>query len=182
MFQAFTYRNQIDWGLLTAISVVYMLPTVILYLLVRRYLGGFGPATRKDIASWAGISVTTLAPTLDRMSLRRFRDESGGVLVDLPRGSLPGADAPAPVRFLPTWDATLLVHARRTQILPERFRPMLFDTKTPHSFPSFLVDGQVAGSWRHEGTRVVVSPFEPMPRAARRDVDGEARQLAAWLG
>jgi multiple sugar transport system permease protein len=38
LFQAFTYRNQIDWGLLTAISVVYMLPTVILYLLVRRYL------------------------------------------------------------------------------------------------------------------------------------------------
>lgn len=38
LFQAFTYRNQIDWGLLTAISVVYMLPTVILYFLVRRYL------------------------------------------------------------------------------------------------------------------------------------------------
>jgi len=38
LFQAFTYRNQIDWGLLTAISVVYMLPTVVLYILVRRYL------------------------------------------------------------------------------------------------------------------------------------------------
>ena len=60
-------------------------------------------------------------------------------------------DTPAPVRFLPTWDATLLVHARRTQILPERFRPMVFDTKTPHSVPTFLVDGQVAGTWRVEG-------------------------------
>ena len=38
LFQAFTYRNQIDWGLLTATSVVYMLPTVLLYLAVRRYL------------------------------------------------------------------------------------------------------------------------------------------------
>ena len=38
LFQAFTYRNQVDWGLLTAISVVYMLPTIVLYLLVRRYL------------------------------------------------------------------------------------------------------------------------------------------------
>jgi multiple sugar transport system permease protein len=38
LFQAFSYRNQVDWGLLTAISVVYMLPTVVLYLLVRRYL------------------------------------------------------------------------------------------------------------------------------------------------
>ncbi|MEO8229088.1 MAG: carbohydrate ABC transporter permease [Chloroflexota bacterium] len=38
LFQAFSYRNQIDWGLLTAISVVYMLPTLILYVMVRRYL------------------------------------------------------------------------------------------------------------------------------------------------
>ena len=58
---------------------------------------------------------------------------------------------------------------------------MLFDTKTPHSSPSFLVDGQVAGTWRHVASRVVVSPFEPLPRAARRDVDDEARRLAAWL-
>jgi len=150
-------------------------------LLVRRYLAGFGPASRKDIASWAGISMATLTPSLERMTLRRFRDEHGGELVDLPRAPIPDADAPAPVRFMPTWDATLLIHARRTQILPERFRPLLFDTKTPHSFPSFLVDGQVAGTWKHEGDRVVVSPFEPLPRGARRAVDDEATRLAAWF-
>jgi ABC-type glycerol-3-phosphate transport system permease component len=38
LFQAFSYRNQIDWGLLTAISVIYMVPTIVLYILVRRYL------------------------------------------------------------------------------------------------------------------------------------------------
>jgi ABC-type glycerol-3-phosphate transport system permease component len=38
LFQAFTYRNTIDWGLLAAISVIYKVPTIILYLLVRRYL------------------------------------------------------------------------------------------------------------------------------------------------
>ena len=108
------------------------------------------------------------------MTLRRFRDEQGGELVDLPRAALPDADTPAPVRFLPTWDATLLVHARRTQLLPERFRPLLFDTKTPHSFPCFLIDGQVAGSWKHEGGRVIVSPFEPLPRSARRALDDES--------
>lgn len=152
-----------------------------LELLVRRYLGGFGPASRKDIASWGGISPTTLGPALDRMRLRRFRDERGGELVDVPRAPLPDADVPAPVRFLPTWDATLLVHARRTGVLPEDFRSKLFDTKTPHSYPSFLIDGQVAGTWKHEGGRVVVSPFEPLPKRARRELDDEAGQLAAWL-
>lgn len=38
MFRAFSARNQIDWGLLTATAVLYMLPTVLLYLFVRRFL------------------------------------------------------------------------------------------------------------------------------------------------
>ena len=116
-----------------------------LELIVRRYLGGFGPATRKDIATWAAVAPTRLAPTLERMPLRRFRDERGGQLLDVPRAPLPDPDMRAPVRFLPTWDATLLVHALTDELLPERYRPLLFDTKTPHSFPSFLIDGQVAG-------------------------------------
>jgi hypothetical protein len=150
-------------------------------LIVRRYVGGFGPAAQQDIASWAGIKPATLGPALERMRLRRFRDEGGRELVDLPRAPLPHADTPAPARFLPTWDATLLIHARRTQILPEEHRPKVFDTKTPHSFPTFLVDGRVAGTWKHERGRVALSPFGSMPKAARRELDEEARRLGTWL-
>ena len=82
--------------------------------------------------------------------MRRFLDEQGKELVDLPRAPLPDPDTPAPVRFLPVWDATLLVHARRTQILPEEHRSRVFNVKTPQSVHTFLVDGQVAGTWRHE--------------------------------
>ena len=149
--------------------------------LIRRYLGGFGPASTREIADWAGIPPAKLAPTLDRVALRRFRDENGKELIDLPRAPLPDLATPAPVRFLPTWDATLLVHARRTQILPERYRPLVFNTKTPHSVPTFLVDGAVAGTWRFEGGRVEVKPFAPLRAAARREVDEEARRLAHFL-
>ena len=90
--------------------------------LVRRYLQGFGPARATEIADWAGLNVKTIRPALERLGLRRFRDEQGKELVDLPRAPLPDPDTPAPVRFLPVWDATLLVHARRTQILPEEHR------------------------------------------------------------
>jgi hypothetical protein len=111
--------------------------------------------------------------------LRRFRDETGKELVDLPRAPLP-EDVPAPPRFLPVWDATLLVHARRTGILPEEYRPLIFNTKTPNSFNTFLVDGKVAGTWRHESGRVALSAFEGVPRKARRELDDEARRLAAF--
>jgi Winged helix DNA-binding domain len=93
--------------------------------LVKSYLRGFGPANPSDIASWANMPVTMLKPALERLELRRFRDEAGKELVDLPRAPLPAAGTPAPVRFLPHWDANLLVHARRAQILPEEHRASL---------------------------------------------------------
>lgn len=148
--------------------------------LVRRYLGSFGPASLNDLAGWAGLGVTVLRPVVERLRLRRFRDEKGVLLLDLPRAPLPGSDAPAPVRFLPTWDATLLVHARRTQVLPEQHRPLVFDTKTPHSVSTFLVDGAVAGVWRYERGRIRVEPFERLPRAVRRELEDEADLLAAF--
>jgi len=148
--------------------------------LARRYLGAFGPAGPKDIASWSKISPKRLAPVLERMQLRRFRDEAGTELLDLPRAPLPDSGTPAPVRFLPTWDATLLVHARRTAILPEEYRQRIFHTKAPHSFPTFLVDGQVAGTWRYEDGRVRVEPFGRLPRGVRAELEGEADRLASF--
>jgi hypothetical protein len=86
------------------------------------------------------------------------------------------------VRFLPTWDASLLVHARRTQILPEAYRSRVFHVKTPHSVATFLVDGQAAGTWRHQdGRGVVVEPFDALPAGDRREVRQEAERLEAFL-
>jgi hypothetical protein len=82
--------------------------------------------------------------------------------------------------LLPVWDATLLVHCRRTGILPEEYRPLVFNVKTPQSANTFLVDGRVAGTWRHEEGRVKLDPFDPIPRGARRDLDEEAKRLAAF--
>ena len=148
--------------------------------LVRRYLGGFGPAAAVDIAQWAGLKLRDVAPALERVSLRRFRDERGKEMLDLPRDPLPHPETPAPPRFLPTWDAVLLVHARRTGVLPERYRPLVFSTKNPPSAPTFLVDGVVAGTWRCENGRVTVAPFERLDPAVRREVADEAERLAAF--
>ena len=151
-----------------------------LELLVRRYLGGFGPARKAEIADFGGVSIASVGKTLDRMELRRFRDKSGKELVDLPRAPLPAGDTPAPPRFLPVWDATLLVHARRTQILPEEHRSKVFHVKTPHSVNTFLVGGQVAGTWRYENGRMQLAPFGRLARVDRKELDEEAERLAAF--
>jgi Winged helix DNA-binding domain len=153
-------------------------------LLLRRYLGGFGPARLANAANWAGLPAGELQAAAETLRLRRFRDEEGGELLDLPRAPLPGGSAPAPVRFLPTWDATLLVHARGTQILPEPFRPLVFSTRTPQSTPTFLVDGAVAGIWRVERSgkkaTLVLEPFERLTATARRSLRSEAERLVRF--
>lgn len=148
--------------------------------LVRRYLGAFGPASERDVANWAGLPPTAVTAATATMSLRRFRDEAGAALVDLRGAPLPDAGTPAPVRFLPTWDAILLAHARRAQILHEVDRPLVFNTKTPHSVPTFLVDGHVAGTWRFAADAVRPAPFRPLPARDRRAVGEEADRLGAF--
>jgi len=151
-----------------------------LAVLLRRYLRAFGPATLNSAANWGGVPVGALLPIADRMNLRYFHDEEGTELIDLPRAPLPPEDTPAPVRFLPTWDATLLVHSRRSGILPEDYRSVLFTNKNPHSDPTFLVNGSVAGTWRYQEGEIQVEPFEPLPRQHRREVEEEAHALRAF--
>ena len=149
--------------------------------LVRRYLGAFGPATRADVAEWSGLRVGDIAAAVDALEpLRRFRDEKGRELLDLPRAPLPPADTPAPVRFLPKWDNLLLAHSDRTRVLPEDVRKAVI-AKNGDVTQTFLVDGVVAGPWTAKKETVVVTPFSPLPRAARRAVDDEAALLERWL-
>ncbi len=145
--------------------------------LVRAYLRAFGPAPWKDIAGWAGISVTDARRGGEHLTLTSFRDDAGRPLVDLPGAPLPDADTPAPVRFLPHWDANLLVHTRRTGLLPEQHRATIFTTKNPFSVGTVLVDGGVALTWSMRDGRISVTPLEPIARRERDAVEDEREAL-----
>ncbi len=148
--------------------------------LVRAYLRGFGPAAWRDIASWSGVSVADIRTAADGLTLARYRDEDGGELVDLPDAPLPDAGIDAPVRFLPHWDANLLVHARRAGILPEAHRPRVFSVRNPFSVGAYLVDGVVAGAWSVKDGRVELEPFEDLTARDRRAVEREREALEAF--
>ena len=140
--------------------------------LARRYLAGFGPATAKDVASFTGLAPREVEAVLARITVARH-----GELVDLPGAPLPDPDTPAPPRFLGTWDASLLVHARRAGLLPEQHRGKVFHVKAPQSHPTFTIDGAVAGTWRYEQGRIELSPFARLAAADRRALEAEAELL-----
>jgi hypothetical protein len=149
--------------------------------LIERYLSAFGPAAVGDLVGWSGLPAAMLAPRLEALQTVSFRDPAGRELVDLPGAPLPDPETPAPVRFLPTWDASLLVHCRRAGILPEEYRPRVFHTKNPQSVATFLVDGRVAGTWRNDNGKVTLEPFTALDPAVRREVEEEAERLESFV-
>jgi hypothetical protein len=151
--------------------------------LASRYLGAFGPASIDDVASWSGLRTPLVRQGLDALELRRFRDEKGRLLLDLPRAPLPSAETPAPVRFLPKWDSSLLAHAppERERILPERYRRTVIRTNGD-VLPTFLVDGFVAGTWGVEKRRLHLEPFEPLPKRVLAEIEREGERVVGFLG
>ena len=149
--------------------------------ILRRYLAAFGPASRRDIVAWSMMHVPELQRALDRLEpLRRFRDEHGRELLDVPRAPLPDAEVAAPVRFLPKWDNVLLAFADRTRVLPEQYRKTVIRMNGDVA-QTFLVDGFVAGIWRVEGGRVVLEPFAALSRSIQRELEDEAGRLEAFF-
>jgi Winged helix DNA-binding domain len=148
--------------------------------MLRRYLAAFGPSTRKDINAWSMMHMPEIDAALELLDLRRFRDEQGRELLDVPRAPLPDADTPAPVRFLPKWDNVLLAHSDRSRILPHPHRKLIIG-KNGDVAQTFLVDGFVAGTWRLENGRVDLEPLAKLSRATRSELEDEAANLEAFL-
>ncbi|HST24723.1 MAG TPA: winged helix DNA-binding domain-containing protein [Gaiellaceae bacterium] len=157
-------------------------PTEGMRRLVHHYFEAFGPASIDDLCFWASLRKRDVASALAALDLRRFRDERGRELLDLPRAPLPRADLPAPAHFLLRWDNLYLGHAsgERDRIVPPAFRRHVYTANTVMP-ATFLVDGFVAGTWRYERGRVKLDPWRRLTKAERMELADEAERLAAFM-
>ena len=147
-----------------------------------RYLAAFGPASRKDIANWAGVAQRDFGAGFERLRTVSYRDERGVELIDLPGAPLPPPDTRPPVRLLSRWDQALLAHHERERIIP----PDLVDLGlTLGGDQTITVDGRVAASWRLRRSASVASievlPHVTLRRADKPAIRSEARTTARWM-
>jgi hypothetical protein len=155
--------------------------------LARRFLRAYGPATRTELAAWAGIS-----PSHARALLAEIDDEveavdlAGRQTVILAADSDRLASPPlaSGVRLLGGYDAYLDQRDRDT-LLPNR--DLRKRVRRPLGNPGVvLVDGQLAGLWRPEkkGKRLVlnIEPITPAARRAADELEAEASFVAVQRG
>ncbi|WP_405791134.1 winged helix DNA-binding domain-containing protein [Streptomyces sp. NBC_00029] len=147
---------------------------------VRRYLAAFGPASVKDMQTWAGL--TRLREAFERLrpGLAVFQDENGVELFDLPDAPRPDADTPAPPRFLPEFDNLLLSHADRTRVVAPEIKGRSWTGNQAHC--TLLVDGFLAGLWKLEGQELTVELFGRVPKTAKDEIVAEGEKMIAAMG
>ncbi|MGW6708158.1 winged helix DNA-binding domain-containing protein [Streptomyces sp. NPDC054956] len=146
---------------------------------VLRYLGAFGPASVKDMQTWAGL--TRLREAFERLRPRldAFRDENGVELFDLPDAPRPDAAVPAPPRFLPEFDNLLLSHADRARVIAPELKGRSWSGNQAHC--TLLLDGFLAGLWKLDGDALTVELFAEASKRCREEIVAEGEALVAAM-
>jgi hypothetical protein len=150
-------------------------------LVLSRYLAAFGPASRRDVAGWAGVAQRDFAEAWERLPTVSYRDERGTELLDLPGAPLPPASTPLPVRLLARWDQPLLAYAGRDRIIPPDVQARKL---TLSGDQTVTVDGRVAASWKLERSarrvKVTIEPHAEIRRSAHAHIRSEAKRTACF--
>lgn len=126
-----------------------------------RYLRAHAPADERDLAKWAGITLTDARKALGEAKHPRIEP-----------ARLP------PPRLLGPWDELLMGWASRDLVLGER-RELI--TMNGIFKPVALVRGKVAGTWGLPRGKVELEPFEPLAQRVRKALDREAADVARYL-
>ena len=157
---------------------------------IRRHLAVCGPATRESFARWFGMSSAAQAGKLiaalgDEVATVSLEGSEGWLLA----GDVAGAAAAAPtgaVALLPAFDQYVVAAPREdSPVLAAGLRDRVYRRQGWLS-PVLLVDGRVAGVWKHErraGTlTVAIEPFGDPGDEVRAAAESEAQRLLRYLG
>ena len=122
--------------------------------LVRRHVTSYGPASRNDVAWWAGVGLRVVDASLGRLAddLTETTGPDGRAYLDL-AGAPPPIELPG-ARLLPEFDALLCGYdpkARERFVAPEHYRRLWFQANGLLLAP-LLLDGRLSGYWRVPGS------------------------------
>jgi len=155
-------------------------PDAALAELARRYLAGHGPATDRDLAKWAGVTLGQARKGLQAITDELTEEESGsGTLLDLKGRPEPGGE-PAP-RLLGAFDPILHGWESREWLIPDEDGRKVVTTNGIFR-PTILAGGRIVGTWTMPGGKVELAPFDRLDRSLEETLNEEASRVCDYLG
>lgn len=146
-----------------------------------RYFASHGPATERDFAWWAGITLGAARRGIAAAALER-RDFDG-VTHYLSPGLEP---ARAAIHALPGFDEYMLGYQNRSGGLPAEFADRIVPGNNGIFLPTIVVNGQVVGTWRRTETAKAIAidvvPFTTLSTRAIEGFERAIRSYAAFMG
>ena len=142
--------------------------------ILRRYFGGYNPATVRDAAYFTGWGMREVRAVMDRLELKSVKC---GNETYYATEIADAADIPACV-FLAGFDPMMLGYEKKTSLhLPEEYLRGIFG-KAGIVAPAVLLNGRVAGKWRRVGKKIEAVPF----RAWTKEEQEAAERVGATVG
>lgn len=147
--------------------------------LARRYLAGHGPASERDLAKWAGVTLGQARKGLELIGDELIEVETeSGATVDLKRR--PEPDGGVPARLLGAFDPILHGWESRDWLIPDRDGRKVVTTNGIFR-PTILVENRIVGTWTMPGGKVELAPFAELDRKARATLSEEAEAVVRYL-
>ena len=142
--------------------------------LARRYLAGHGPADDRDLAKWAGVTLTDARAGLAAIASEL---EPAGVGRVTLAGRAITEELPAP-RLLGAFDPMLMGWRSREQILASH-EPLVVSGGLFR--PIAIVRGRAVATWRIRSGEVVLEPFAALASEHAAALDADALEVTRYL-
>jgi hypothetical protein len=160
-------------------------PDNALATLALRYFNSRGPATVKDFAWWAGVTLTEAKKAVDTIKGQLTEAVVDGVSYLMGKDASLGKSKPG-VYLLPGFDEYLISYADRSAMVDSDYAPKIAGMGNGLLSATIIVNGQVAGTWKRiiEKKKVVIetSYFHKVSQAVQQQVKTIAKRYAGFLG
>ncbi len=156
--------------------------------LARRYFAGYGPASVKDFAAWAGLSMTdarrgwSLIRDQGQLTEVHVEDRTLWLPTSERRNLSQFSRSEVVVRLLPAFDAYILGYADRDDLVPPKHQHQVYHGG--QTVPAVLIDGLASGVWRYKRQdkrlQVAVHAFEPFDPVIQQQIAVEAEDIGRF--
>lgn len=146
--------------------------------LAKRYFRSHGPATVKDFAWWAGLTLAEAKQGLwlvnDSFELIKIEGMEYWLRRDAHGGGISQKNS---VLLLPAFDEYTVAYADRTAAADAEILPQISHGLSPN----IIIDGKIAGTWKRKiSNQTVVVVCKPLRRLTRNEQAGLARAAEGY--